>query len=85
MPGAQLHRSLEARGIHVALAVISVEAEEAEDAQEVFLDARLGVADEAHLPRREIVIAAERIEHLAVTISVKRIEGEVAALRVLLP
>lgn len=62
-----------------------MEAEEAEDAQEVFLDARLGVADEAHPSCRKIVLAAERIEHLAVAFGIKRIEGEVAASRILLP
>ena len=84
-PAAQPDRGLQPLGVHRALAVISVEAEEAEDAQIVFLDPRLGIADEAHPAGRKIGIAAKRIEHLAVPIGVKRIEREVATPRVLLP
>ena len=84
-PARSLTARMQSFFIHRALAVISVEAEEAEDAQIVFLDARLGVADEAHPAGHEIAIAAERIEHLAVAIGIERIEREVAAPRVLLP
>ena len=54
------------------------EAEEAQDAQVVLADALGGIADEAHAPRREIGVAAERIEHLAVGVAVERVDGEVA-------
>ena len=84
-PGAQFDRGFEPLLIHLALAVISVEAEEAENAQIVFLDARFGLADEAHAAGLQIAIAADRIEHLALSIGVERIEREVAALGVLLP
>ena len=82
---AQLHGGFEPSLIHVAFAVIRVEAEEAENAQIVFFDARFGIADEVHAPSLQIAIAAERIEHLAVSIGVERIQREVAALGVLLP
>ena len=84
-PGAQSDRRMQPFFIHRALAVISVEAEEAEDAQIIFLDARLGLADEAHPAGLQIPIAADRIEHIAVAIGVERIEREVATLGVLLP
>ena len=62
-----------------------MKAEEAEDAQIVFLDARLGLADEAHPAGLQIPITANRIEHIAVAIGVERIEREVATPGVLLP
>ena len=82
---AQLDRRPKPVRIERPLAVIGVEAEEAQDAQIVLFDARLGVADEAHPPRDEIGIAAKRIEHRAVASGIKRVEREVAPARVLLP
>ena len=59
-----------------------MEAEEAEDPQEVFLDARLGAADEAHPPLHKIVEATERVENCAVSVGIERVEGEIAPARV---
>ena len=71
--------------IERALAVISVEAEEAEDAQIIFLDALFCFADEAHASFDEIAITAERIEHGSVAVGIKCVQREVAPPRVLLP
>ena len=84
-PAAQPDRGREPLGVHRALAVVSVEAEEAEDAQIVFFDPGFRIADEAHPARGEIAKSAKWIEHPAVSIGVKRVEREVAAARVLLP
>ena len=82
---AELHAGGETFGIERALAVIGIEAEEAEDAQIILLDAVFRLADEAHAPGDKIAIAAKRIKHRSVAIGIECVQGEVAALRVLLP
>ena len=62
-----------------------MEAEQAQDAQIVFADARRGIADEAHAAGLQIVDAADGVEDLAVGGRVERVHGEVAALRVFRP
>ena len=54
-------------------------------AQAVLGDALVGIADEAHPSGREIGAAAERIVERAVEIGIERVEGEVAAARILQP
>ena len=71
--------------IERALAVIGVEAEEAEDAEIILFDARVCIADEADAPRDEIAIAAERVEHRPVACRIERVQGEVTPPRILLP
>ena len=66
----------------VAGAVSGVEAEEAQDAQVIFLDALLGIADEAHAARGQIGEPADIIVDRAVGARGERIDGEVAPLGV---
>ena len=53
-PATLADRGGETVGIERALAVFGVEAEQAQDAQEIFADARARIADEAHASRREV-------------------------------
>ena len=62
-----------------------MEAEEAQDAQIIFGDARRRIADEAHTARLEIGKPADIIVHDAVGRKRERVHGEVAPLRVALP
>lgn len=60
-----------------------MEAEEAQDAEIVFADARFGIADEDDAAIGDIVeAAAGGIEHVAAGVGVERVHAEVAALRV---
>ncbi len=68
-----LHASGEACRVERALAVISVEPEEAEDAQIVLGDARFRVADEPHAPGHEVGIAAERVVERTLRVRIERI------------
>ena len=62
-----------------------VKAEEAQDAQIVFLDPLLRLADEAHALRGDVGKAADIIMHHAVRPDRQRVDGEVAPLGVGLP
>ena len=57
---------------------MGVEAEEAQQAQHILADARLGIADEAHALRLEIGRPAEGIVELPVRRAGHGVEGEVA-------
>ena len=77
-------------GVHAgrigrARAEMRMKAEEAQDAQVVFLDPPPRLADEAHALRGNIGKAADIIVHLAVQPSRQRVDGEVAPLGVGLP
>ena len=69
----------------IAGAVGGVEAEEAQDAQVVFGDALMRIADEAHAPRRQIGQPADIIVDRAVARHRQRVDGEIAPLGVRLP
>ena len=73
-------------GVRLALAVPGQEAEEAEDAQGVLVNTRIGVAHE-HDPARAGVgqPLAGRVEHLAHRVAVEGVQPEVPALGVLAP
>ena len=62
-----------------------MEAEQAQDAQVILVDAHDRIADEAHAAGFEIGDAAEIVEDLAVARRVERIHGEVAPRGVFLP
>ncbi len=53
-------------------------AEEAQDAQIVFLDPFACVADETHAPRRDVGKSADIVVHDAIGADRQRIDGEVA-------
>src|SRR4029453_19360358 len=82
---AERDRSPKPLPIELPLAVIGVEAKEAQDAQVVLFDTRRRIADETHPAGKHIVIAAERIEQGPVARRIERIEGKVAPTRVLGP
>ena len=62
-----------------------MKAEKAQDAQIILTDARFGRSDEAHLARREVGEAPHEIHHRAVGQCIKRIQREIAPLRIVLP
>ena len=62
-----------------------METEEPQNAQEILGDARRRVADEPHPVPSQVVDSADRIVHRAVAVDRERVDGEVAALGVLLP
>ena len=70
----------ERRRVGRAAAVVGEDAEESEDAEGVFFDARGGIADEAHAAGVKVLEAAGRVVEGAAGIEVQRVEGEVAAL-----
>ena len=84
-PGFLRRRCVQRVGIDLALAVPGMKAEQAQDAQIILADARGRIADETHAARLQIGDAADIIEHFAVRVRVKRVHGEVAALRVFRP
>ncbi len=61
-----------------ALAVVRVEAEEAQQAQVILLDAPRRLADEAHPPRLEVPPAVEGVVDRAVGVAEHGVHGEVA-------
>ena len=66
--------------------VPGIETEEAQDAEIVFFDARVRVADENHTAGTRVVeAAARRIVDRALRVGVERVHAEVAALGVLFP
>ena len=68
-----------------ALAIGGMKAEEAQDAQVVFRDARGSVADEAHAPRLDVGEPADIVVDRAIARGGQRVHGEVAALGIALP
>ena len=65
-PGARADAGVQAGGIRRAFAVIGVKAKEPQDAQIIFGDTLLGLADEPHLARRDIGKAADIVVNLAI-------------------
>ena len=62
-----------------------MEAEEAQHAQAILGDALLGIADEAHAACLQVGLAVEVVVDRAGAVGVERVEGEVAAARILAP
>ena len=81
----QFYASAEPSLIERTSAEIGVEAEEAEDTEIVLFDAGFRIADEAHTPRREIVVATKRVIERPVGPGIKRVQGEIAPRCVLCP
>src|SRR5262249_59701202 len=75
----------EARRVGSAWAVGGVEAEEPQDGQIVFGDARRRVTDEAHAPRLDVGEPAHIVVDGSVAAERERIHGEVAPLGVAFP
>jgi len=76
---------MQAFGIGRAMPIGGVKAEEAQDAQIIFLNALHGLADEADAPGLDVGKAADIIVHQTIGGQRKRVDGEIAALRVMLP
>ena len=83
--GAGVDAGGEALWVGSALAIGGVEAEEPQDAQIVFGDARRRVADEAHAPRLDVGEPADVVVDGSVAGERQRVHGEVAPLGVALP
>ena len=83
--GLGLGRGAQRLGIHLALAIPGMKAEQAQDAQIILGDAGGGIADKAHPPGDQILHAAMIIENLAIGGGIKRIDGEIAPRRILAP
>ena len=66
-------------GVELAFAVPRVEAEQSQDAQIVFANARSRIADKAHAARFQIAEAAEIVEDLTVFARIERVDGEIPA------
>src|SRR6185437_3516304 len=73
------------RRVGSAAAVPGIEPEEAKNAQIVFTDSLIGIADKPHVPRGNIFTPGEVIEHGAVRTGVKRVDSEIAAQRIFFP
>ena len=69
----------------MALAEIRVKAEEAQNAQIIFLNPPPRLADEANAPRANVVETADIVMHRSIRRGGKRVDGEIAPLGVLLP
>ncbi len=59
--------------------------EKAEDTQVIFADALLGIADKSQCPAFNIRKAANQIDDSAISLKIKRIDGEIAPRRIHLP
>ena len=77
-PGATRDSRREAHGVERTDAIGGVKAEEAQDAKVILADARLGDADEADPPGREIGDASGRVVERAVGGGRKGVDREVA-------
>ncbi|CEG08948.1 hypothetical protein BN961_02368 [Afipia felis] len=73
---AGLHRG----AVRLALPVSRVDAEEAQDAQEILADAARGVADEPHAARFDVGETADMIMHDAIGGQRQAVDGEIAPL-----
>src|SRR5690349_20280690 len=62
-----------------------MEAVEAQQAQHVLADARLGIAHEPDAPGMQILDAADEVEDRAAAVEEDRVHGEVAPLGILRP
>ena len=86
----QVARTGRAGGKRIRVGTIAaearLEAEEAQDAEMILGNPLEGIADEAHPPRRQIGDAAEIVGHRARDrVRGERVDGEVAACRILAP
>ena len=83
---ARSRAGLERGGVGLAGIEARVEAEEAQDPQMILGDPLQGIADEPDVALLEIGKAAEIVEQLAAQrIGEKRVDGEIAPRRILLP
>ena len=80
--GPAAHAGRQALAIDRAPAEAGGEAEEAQNAQGILADARVGVADEAHPAGGQILQPAEDIMHAAVGREGERVDGEIPPARV---
>lgn len=81
-PGAATDAGEIAAAVRLALAKGGVDAEEAQDAQVIFRDALVGIADEAHAPQRNVGKPADVVVHDARRVDRQPVHGEVAPLGV---
>ena len=80
--GAGADARLHARLVRRALAEMGVKAKEPQDAQIVFFDPPLRLADKAHAMRRDVVETADIIVHPPIGRDRERVDGKVTALRI---
>ena len=80
-----LRRGAQTFGIHIALAIPGVEAEQPQHPEIVLRDARMRIAHEAHPAGDQVFHPGGIVENLAAGGGIERIDGEIAPRRIFRP